>query len=162
MCIRFIRLSVVYCHRGCHNVGQLAESTQPHQLPKSLLWGFSPTLSSSRRNGSVKPKTIKGCFVLILYIVLCARINIVVVSVIIAELLSACIRARRYCLIRVFTCVASVAGVGKGLIGAVVLPTSGVIDFGTRAFEGVHRFFVYLLIVFVTTAAAASACPLHK
>ena len=31
------------------------------------------------------------------------------------------------------------AGVGKGMIGAVTLPTGGLIDFGTYAFEGIHR-----------------------
>ena len=30
-------------------------------------------------------------------------------------------------------------GVGKGVIGAITLPASGVIDLGTRAFESVHR-----------------------
>jgi len=30
-------------------------------------------------------------------------------------------------------------GVGKGVVGVVALPASGVIDFGSHAFESVHR-----------------------
>ena len=30
-------------------------------------------------------------------------------------------------------------GVGKGVVGVITLPTSGVIDFGTHAFQSVHR-----------------------
>lgn len=36
-------------------------------------------------------------------------------------------------------CVCVVEGVGKGVIGVVTLPVSGVIDFGSHAFESVHR-----------------------
>ena len=36
-------------------------------------------------------------------------------------------------------CVCVVKGVGKGVIGVVTLPTSGVIDFGSHAFESIHR-----------------------
>ena len=31
-------------------------------------------------------------------------------------------------------------GVGKGVIGVVTLPAGGVIDFGSHAFETVHRY----------------------
>jgi len=40
------------------------------------------------------------------------------------------------------------SGVGKGMFGAVALPTGGVIDFGTHAFESVHRFIFIITALF--------------
>jgi len=39
----------------------------------------------------------------------------------------------------VCVCVCFVEGVGKGVIGVVTLPVGAIIDFGSHAFESVHR-----------------------
>lgn len=39
-----------------------------------------------------------------------------------------------------FFCLAFVAGVGKGLVGVVTRPTSGVVDFASSSFEGIRRY----------------------
>jgi len=91
----------------------------------------------------------RGCYVVVVVVVVVAVVvySLVFTDMQLRSLVSVCNRRRsrliqNNCFYQQPTrvCVShATTGVGKGVIGAVTLPASGVIDFGTHAFEGVHR-----------------------